>query len=330
MSFFFLFYNCRKSLWLSNIKSFCAFLVCAVMTFLFVSNIMTGGLDDETRLLLHQIIQGNITKSKNRSFSEEKSLRLISHNLWCDFLKPHVMWDVSERIEGLAEGIKDFDVALIQEAYILNTGVAVVSKCASLLVKAMEKRGFHYRTSIADFSAPYFGQSGGIVIFSRIQLINTFSTRYRHYSVPQVVDFRGFVIGEFLFQHQHLYVINTHLDPHGVDARVLQAKEIAEAVQNFNTGSHIVVAGDFNIDNHHATTSNRSEEYKKLLETMRVVGLQSVFQVRMETSIEHGNFDAIFTSSNVAVVKKEIIKLRTKRNSSVSDHFGLAVELKLL
>lgn len=34
------------------------------MTFLFVSNIMTGGLDDETRLLLHQIIQGNITKVK--------------------------------------------------------------------------------------------------------------------------------------------------------------------------------------------------------------------------------------------------------------------------
>lgn len=307
-----------------------AILVCAVIVFLFASNIVTGGLDDDSRFLFHQIIQDNVTRSQHRTFSEEAPLRLISYNLWCDFLKPHVMWDVSERIEGLAEGIKDFDVALIQEAYILNTGVAVVSKCASLMVKAMEKRGFHYRTSIADFLAPYVGQSGGIVIFSRIQLINATSTRYRHYSAAQVADFRGFVIGEFLHKSQHLYIINTHLDPHGVDARVSQAKEIAEAVQNFKTGSHIVLAGDFNIDNHHPTVSDSSEEYKKLLETMRMAGLQSVFQVRMETSIEHGNFDAIFTSSNFEVVKKEIVKLRTKRNVLVSDHFGLAVELKLL
>ena len=299
------------------------------MIFLFASNVLNRGLDDETRLLFHEIIQGKVTENQS-TLSQEKNLRLVTYNLWCDFLKPHKMLDISERIEGLAEGIKDFDIALIQEAYILNTGVAIVTKCASLLVTAMEKRGFHYRTAIADFVAPYVGQSGGIVIFSRIQLSNTTSRLYRHYSILQVADFRGFVIGEFLFKSHHLYVVNTHLDPHGVNARVLQAKELVSAAQNFNTNSHIVVAGDFNIDNHHATTSNSSKEYNELLRTMREAGLQSVFPVRMETNFDGGNYDAVFTSSNVAVVKKQIIKLVTNRNGSVSDHFGLAIELKLL
>ena len=63
---------------------------------------------------------------------------------------------------------------------------------------------------------------------------------------------------------------------------------------------------------------------------MSETGLHSVFPVRMETNIDGGNYDAMFISSNVAVVRKEIIKLVTKKNKFVSDHFGLAVELKLL
>ena len=321
-------YNYRTSPW-PYIKSVIVIGVLAVIIFLFASNVLNGGLSNDKRVLFGQIIQENI-KVNQYTLNQTKRLRLVSYNLWCDFLKPHTILTIRERIESLAEGIKDFDIALIQEAYILNTGVAVVTKCASLMVAAMTKRGFHYRTSIADFAAPYVGQSGGIVIFSRIPLARTTSRRYHNYSILQVADYRGFVIGEFSFNSKHLYVVNTHLDPHGVNARVSQTKELITATQQFNASSHIVVAGDFNIDNHHATTSNNSEEYKQLLNTMSEAGLQSVFPERVETNIDGGNYDAIFTSSNVAVAKKEVMKLVTKKNGSVSDHFGLSVELNLL
>ena len=305
-----------------------AIVVCAVIYLLDIaSNVFNGGLGKDKILLFYHVTQENIEGQSTTQINLKENLRLVSYNLWCQLINSH---GVNERIESLAEGIKDFDIALIQEAYIWNFGVAAVKQCASLLVVAMKKRGFHYRTSIADFVPPYVGQSGGIVIFSRIPLARTTSKRYQNYSIFQVADYRGFVVGEFSFHPQHLYVINTHLDPHGVHSRIMQAKELATTTQDFNPSSHIVVAGDFNIDNHFSTTSNSSEEYKQLLNTMSEAGLQSVFPGRMETHIDGGNYDAMFTSSNVAVVKKEIIKLVAKNNKLVSDHFGLAVELELL
>ena len=302
-------------------------IACAMFIFLFASNVLNGGLGTSKSPLFHHVTQeDNKTES---SLDVKKNLKLVSYNLWCDFFKPHSVFDLSERIESLVEGIKGFDIALIQEAYILNTGVVVVSKCASLLIAAMEKHGFHYRTSIADFLAPYVGKSGGIVIFSRIPLVRTASRLY-HYSIAQFTDYRGFVVGEYFFNSRHLYVINTHLDPNGVKARISQAKELAGAMEKLNSGSHVVVAGDFNIDNNYPTTSNSSEEYRELLQTMYQAGLQSVFPVRLPTNTDGGNYDAMFTSSNVAVVKKQILKLVTKSEKFVSDHFGLAVQLELV
>ena len=303
-------------------------IACAMLILLFTSNVLNGGLGTNRSRLFHHVTQED--NEMESSLDVKKNLQLVSYNLWCDFFKPHAVFDLSERIESLAEGIKDFDIALIQEAYILNTGIVEVSKCASLLIAAMEKHGFHYRTSIADFLAPYFGKSGGIVIFSRMPLVRTASRLYLNYSIPQFADYRGFVVGEYFFNSQHLYVINTHLDPRGVKARISQAKQLAGAMKDLNSGSHIVVAGDFNIDNNYPTTSNSSEEYRELLQTMNQAGLQSVFPVRLPTNTDGGNYDAMFTSSNVAVVKKQILKLVTKSEKLVSDHFGLAVQLELV
>lgn len=103
--------------------------------------------------------------------------------MWCDVLRPHTFSNLQERIEVLAESFKDFDIVLIQEAYILKTGIAVITKFASLLIAVMGQRGFHCRTSIADFVAPYVGNSGGVVIFSRIPLARSVSKLYYSFSV---------------------------------------------------------------------------------------------------------------------------------------------------
>ena len=302
----------------------------AVALLVLASKFLRVGLSKDEKRLFSQITQEPHTKENPLTFNSTKNVRLVSFNLCCNYFKPFAHSNINERMEGLAESIKDFDIALIQEAYIWKTGIAVFTKCASLLIAVMEKHGFLYRTSVADFVAPYVGNSAGIVIFSRIPLTRTMSTFYHSYSVLRFSDYRGFVVGEYISNSQHLYVINTHLDPDGVQARALQVHEVLTSLQNIEAHSHIVVAGDFNIDNNFPTTSNSSKEYQELLQTMHQAGLQSVFPVRMQTNIDGGNYDAIFTTSNVAVAKKQIIKLVTKSNILVSDHFALAVELKLL
>lgn len=310
---------------LAQLRKKHALAVATVPVMLLIIYYVFNGLQDDKKMLFNQVTQHENMKKGNPTFNLERNLLLVSYNLWCTLWHSH---GVEERIESLVEGIKDFDIALIQEAYIWNFGVAVFKKCASLLVVEMKKHGFHFRTSILDFVPP-FGQSGGVVIFSRIPLVRTISKQYNS-SIFQYLVYRGFVVGEFFINSKPLHVINTHLNPTGVDSRVQQAKELARAMKDFNLNSHFVVAGDFNIDNNYPTTSNSSTEFRKLLETMSETGLHSVFPVRMETNIDGGNYDAMFISSNVAVVRKEIIKLVTKKNKFVSDHFGLAVELKLL
>ena len=303
--------------------------VCAVVVLLFLSNVLFGRLSEDEKLLIGSVTQEYNGESQS-NLNIERSLRVVSYNLWCNYLNVFTNWNVRERIEGLAEGIKDFDIALIQEAYILKTGVSIASRCASILVKAMTKHGFHYRTSIAEFMPPYvLGRSGSIVIFSRIPLTRTASKQFQSYPIQLLPDYRGFVVGEYVVNSRHLYVFNTHLDPYLRKSRTLQAKELTAAIKNFAKLSHVIVSGDFNIDNN-APLSNNSKEYIELLQIMNQAGLRPVFPFRMETNIDGGNYDAMFTSSNIAVEKKDIIKLVTNSKALVSDHFGLAVELKLL
>ena len=311
-----------------KVMTFKLLILIALVITLFMSHYFWGGLNAEERQLFGKIIFNDTRKVDLLLNSEKRNLKVLSFNLRCNFLQPFDLMTVQERIGSLAEGIKEVDIALIQEAYILNTGITIISKCARHLVAEMEKHGLAYRTALKDLIAPNFGNSAGVIICSRIPLLNASSSQFHHFSVYQLADNRGFVIGKYTFNSKQLVVVNTHLDPHQVKSRVSQAKELATAVAHIMTPDvHIIVGGDFNADNHYPTTSNTSEEYLQLLATMAEVGLESIFPSRMETNTDGGHYDVIFASANIAVVKKEIIKLYTTKGELVSDHFGLAVEL---
>jgi len=283
----------------------------------------------DEKILFSAVTQETVNESQP-TLNVDRNIRLISYNLWCTHYSPNSLWNINERIDGLAEGIKNFDIAMIQEAFIWNVGFAVISKCASLLVNAMKKRGFHYRTSVADFVPPYVGKSGGIVIFSRIPLVRTSSIPFSDHCILQYAACRGFVVEEYFVNSRHLYVVNTHLDPDQAKTRTSQAKKLVIAMRNFPMPSHLIIGGDFNTDNNYPTISHSSKEYIELLQTMNEAGLQSVFPLRKETNIDGGNYDAIFTSPTIEIVRKKIIKLVANRKELVSDHYGLAVEFKLL
>lgn len=101
-------------------------------------------------------------------------------------------------------------------------------------------------------------------------------------------------------------------------------------MKDFNLNLYFVVVGDFNIDNNYFIISNSSTEFRKFLEIMSEIGFYFVFLVRMEINIDGGNYDVMFISFNVVVVRKEIIKLVIKKNKFVLDYFGFVVELKFL
>ncbi|XP_068711564.1 sphingomyelinase C-like [Montipora foliosa] len=281
------------------------------------------GDDDESFL-------NSVTAERDPS-TRERNLRIVSYNLWCFHFGFRSMWGLDKRIKALAEGLKDFDIALIQEAYILNVGITLFPKCASLVVSEMTKRGFHYRTSLRDFLAPYVGNGGGIVIFSRFPFARLAAKQYDHYSFDflQVRHYRGFVIGEYIINSQHLFVVNTHLDHIQAKTRTHQANELAEELKKIPPASHVIVGGDFNINNRSPILLGRSQEHIELLNSMNETGLQSVFPPGMETNFDGGCYDAIFKSSNVKIIRKQVLKLVTGSGDEVSDHYGLSIEIKI-
>ena len=225
-------------------------------------------------------------------------------------------------------------VFLLQEAYILNVGIVVVSKFASLVVREMTKHGFNYRTSLGEFVAPYFRNGGGIFTFSRISLARTVSKQY-HNTFFDLLNFRhykGLIIGAYVINTQHLFVTNTHLDNIQAKTKILHARELADQeIKNLPPPAHVMVGGDFHIDNSGPNLDDRSEEYLELLNSVNQTALRSVFPLRGETNFDGGSFDTTFESFNVEIVKKQVIKLVTANREMALDHYGLhEIQVKLL
>ena len=100
---------------------------------------------------------------------------------------------------------------LLQEAYILNVGIVLVSQFASHVVTEMTKHGFNYRTSLGEFVAPYFRNGGVIVTFNRISLARTFSKQYHNtfFDLLNFRHYRGLIIGEYIIPS--IFLLLTHV-----------------------------------------------------------------------------------------------------------------------
>ena len=89
------------------------------------------------------------------------------------------------------------------------------------------------------------------LLVSRISLARTVSKQYHNTSFD-LLNFRqygGLVIGEYVINTQHLIVTNTHLDHTQAKMTTSQAKELAEEIKNLPPPPHVMVGGDFHIDN---------------------------------------------------------------------------------
>lgn len=278
-----------------------------------------------------------LTKIDDEDFKEDVNvneahdkdrLTFVTYNLWCNYLVKSGA-NYVERFDGFAKGVKNYDIVMIQEAFVLRVGPIEFSNCAAHLADAMKLRGFKYRTSIAA-SVPFtFGQSNGIMIFSKIPFTGTKSVTFDTANIVERVNNKGFVYTELKVKGNPMFIFNTHTDAHGEKYRTAQMTQLTSIIKKYPPTAYIIAGGDFNINPNNPPLDGNEEEYKKLVQMMSDVGLSPVFTERNKTHLNGGCYDHVFISSNMVVVQKKGINLLTDKGEMVSDHFGLFMEVKL-
>lgn len=117
-------------------------------------------------------------------------------------------------------------------------------------------------------------------------------------------QYRDFVIGEYVINVRHRFAINTHLDHIQAKMKILQDKELVEEIKNLQPSAHVLVDGDFHIDNS-GPNVGPVEKSIWLLNSMNQTVLRSVSPLQaVETNVDSVTFNAIFKSFNVEIVKK--------------------------
>ena len=259
--------------------------------------------------------------------SESVVIRLCTYNLWGHYFVGNFS-DHEERYEAFADSMKPFDIVLVQEVFLLRTGPLVFSKYAEALIRKMAARGFRYRSDLQASLPMVFGQSSGVVIFSRVPVVSTKAEVFRSWGWKEGATNKGFAYVEVLLEGRRLFVFNLHLDAHSARTREQQIREVLNTIEVLPKPSFLVIGGDFNLDAPAASTSVLSKEYQTMRSVLARWKLRFAFPERPVTFPgEQSNTDQMVVSSNVKIMATDVPQLYTANGKMVSDHYGLSVTL---
>ncbi|XP_032239045.2 uncharacterized protein LOC5513669 [Nematostella vectensis] len=277
------------------------------------------------------VLQSRTIKEYHPSdYGQNKAtIKFVTYNMWCNYLVS-CKANYRERFEGLAAGVQEFDVVMVQEVFILQVGPVEFTGCASAMVEAMERHGFHYRTSFTDTVPHIFGQSNGIAIFSKIPFHYTKSVVFKDAAFAERVNNKGFVFAEMKISGKQVFVFNTHTDAHKEEIRAAQMEQLRKTVLNLPKSAYFIVGGDFNINPNYPPLDGNEKEYLNLNEKMKKMRLVPVFTERNATHLNGGSYDYVFIDQKFKVQDHKVINLLTKNHGMVSDHYGLYIEIELM
>lgn len=303
--------NCRKSL-----------KILAVVVVVLYIKLWLTKIDDKYYLKSEEESVSDFQHAYDRH--SKGSLKIISYNMWCNYLILPINHNYVERFQALVNGLNDVDIVFVQETFILRAGPFEFSNCASEMVDLMHSRGFKYKTNATD-TVPYvFGQSTGVIIFSKIPLRSGSSEIFKNASLFEFANNKGFASAEVMVNEKKISLFTAHLDAHSQSARTHQLKQIVSAIRKHKS-SVTIVGGDLNVN---ALDHKYKQEYSDLLYMMKSVGLKTAFPIPKSTHPD-GCFDYLFVSSHVKIVEKKIINLMTENGKMVSDHFGMFMIIDL-
>ena len=245
-------------------------------------------------------------KNENNESMKKERISILSQNLWIHYFAPSPQKDVRLRafilhLKSLEKGNKLYDILILQEIFAIRFGLFIRGTHLIYLIKELNKLGYIYHTN-PNGILPYFGQNGGIMIFSLYPLysysinINSFSKR------DEYVLRKGYAIATCKINDKYNILLGTtHCSPYRTHTVLSQIKQFRDELnkqiklfiekqnntncnssknENNNDGSDnnnstflldIIVGGDFN------TYTKRRE--KGLISMFNEINMKSVWSM---------------------------------------------------
>lgn len=195
-------------------------------------------------------------ESRNGTFS------VLSQNLWCHYLAPTPC--KRERIETFVKYLKlhHYDALIIQE--IFGVRFAFWMRCPQLqfLTQELHALGFLFHTRTSGY-LPYFGQNGGVMLFSRYPFINTFVEKFT--ITDELMLRKGFAVGIIQYPSSSTIMDENDIIPNKNETQNVPNMPLMEVHQN----SHSLPSDSSSSGNttahtslvHHSSSDSQTNKY---------------------------------------------------------------------
>ena len=313
--------------------------LCLIFIFVIPAYFLIKKNIDDRALLAEELLSAQIDKCEknNIALAKSKTLSILTQNIWCHYLAK-IGPNVESRLKAFIQGVssRKYDIVLVQELFVHKVGLLDRTHYAKLAVKEMKRAGFKYHTSFYKTTPIFYGQSNGVVIFSRFPIIEANHVAFS--DVGEHFTNKGFITAKICINQRTVDVCSVHLDAFKPHLREKNLHQIADylkrPVNNKNMHSVSgcqVIAGDFNIlpvlKKKYKNSAELEKEYPKLVEFLRP--LVDVFSTDTVTIPKSGQLpDHFFIDPKYKVKSKIVEKFRTSSGQPVSDHYGLGVQLE--
>ena len=297
-----------------------------------------------------RLATGKTAEREGRDTAAKRELRVLSHNVWCHYMQQWYAPPASKRLECLFEAIQaqDYDVVLVQELFLFRVGPLANTHSFEVFTRAMLGAGYHLASDPRS-SLPVIGQNNGLAIFSKLD-VSVAPVSRSFVATGESVCVKGFVHARLsLGGGRTLHVVTTHLDSKQKPKAVqdLQARQIRSEVLDVVLGGvegvsgAVLVAGDFNICSR--GSKDDGQGYQKLVTAMSpLVDLyaptaempavptrrpdQKPFGGSKGGRKEQAAIDHAFVLG-LTTATADVVDLRCRDKTIVSDHFGLDMRL---
>ena len=317
-----------------KLKTVCFMVVCVVLVFYLL---IKKQINDRS-LLAEVLLDNALTEEnqKNTALAGSRTLKVLTQNIWCHYIAP-VGSNVDTRLKAFIQAARSYDIVLMQELFVLKMGFYDRTHLANLAVEEFKLVGFKYHTSFYKTAPMCFGQSSGVVIFSRLPI-----TRAHHVVFSDVGEHftnKGFVWAEILHNKRTVNVCSLHMDAFEPTLRHKNLYQIDDyfrkPVESKGTNAVSpcqIIGGDFNIravlKKKYKNEAEMKQEYPRLVKFLKP--LVDVFPADTPTMPKSGHrLDYIFIDPSYKVKGKKVEKFKTSSGQPVSNHYALGVQLQL-
>eukprot|EP01083_Nonionella_stella_P077410 211389_1 len=197
---------------------------------------------------------------RSSSSSAHTNIKILSQNLWVHYLAPSPCKSSRLRafVHFLQQEENHYDILIIQELFALRFGCWIRCNDLEYLVQQLSTIGYIYHTKPSGY-LPYFGQNGGVVLFSRFPFI--YDDVFKFDESDEMMLRKGFAIGMVKIaitnqkeKYYHLCVGTAHCDPYRPRVILSQMQQFAQEMKrvydahkhDVNSQMDMIVGGDFN------------------------------------------------------------------------------------